>query len=280
MPKTSAYQIKDQQVRWARRSGIALDSNDYCLNPDDNLFEPLCPCTIREIVAGDGFELGKGGKRGKMQAVYSSSALLCNVFDYWRGRDLSLFAQALGVSETCCGLAFEQKFRTGLGRIPPNIDIVLYTRDGAVFAIEGKFMEPYRRSKAKNYLKPKYFADNERFWEKRRLSGCQKIAEDLRDGRLLFQFLDAAQLLKHMLGLATNCQTWRLCYLWFKLNSSEAQTHEEEIMRFSQLLGTDAAHFFSCTYQQFFVTLVQRLGEEHGGYVQYLAGRYFIDTVT
>ncbi len=280
MAKTSANRIKAQQLAWARRSGIALDSDGYCLEQNDNLFEPLSPCSIREIGEGDGAELGKGRKRGKMQAVYSSSALLCNVFDYWRGRDLSALGQALGISSRCCGLAFEQKFRTGLGRVPPNIDVVLYGRDGAVFAIEGKFVEPYRPSKAKNYLKPKYFTDPAGFWQSRGLPGCQAVAENLRDSKVVFQFLDAAQLLKHMLGLGTNCETWRLCYLWFSLDGTEAQSHAQEIRRFSDLLGSDAARFTSCSYQALFNTLAQMIGGEHRNYVDYLRGRYFVDTVT
>ena len=280
MAKTSANRIKDQQLAWARRSGITLDSDGYCREPNDNLCEPLSPCSIREISDGDGAELGKGGKRGKMQAVYSSAALLCNVFDYWRGRDLSALGQAFGISSRCCGLAFEQKFRTGLGRIPPNIDVVLYSRDGAVFAIEGKFVEPYRPSKAKNYLKPKYFADPAGSWQKRGLPGCQRVAESLRDSKVVFQFLDAAQLLKHMLGLATNCQTWRLCYLWFSLDGTEAQSHAQEIRHFSDLLGPDAANFVSISYQDLFGTLARMLGEEHKDYVDYLRGRYFAESVT
>ncbi|MDI6809994.1 MAG: hypothetical protein QME66_13670 [Candidatus Eisenbacteria bacterium] len=280
MARTSANRIKDQQLAWAQRSGIALDSDDYCVEREKNLFESLCPCSIREIVDSDGAELGKGGQRGKMQAVYSSSALLCNIFDYWRGRDLSLIAEALGISGRCCGLAFEQKFPTGLGRIPPNIDVVLCGRDGAIFAVEGKFMEPYRRSKAKNYLKPKYFADATRFWANRGLPGCQRVAEDLRDGKVVFEFLDAAQLLKHMLGLSANCQTWRLCYLWFRPDGAEAHSHAQEIAHFSGLLGADAAHFVSYSYQEFFSSLAKRLGEEHRTYVEYLRDRYFGETVT
>jgi hypothetical protein len=29
-------------------------------------------------------ELGENGGRGKIQALHSSSALVCNFFDYWR----------------------------------------------------------------------------------------------------------------------------------------------------------------------------------------------------
>lgn len=115
---------------------------------------PLSACSRRDLAGGDGSELGKGGGRGKIQALHSSAALACNFFDYWRGRDLGLLSRALGISVRLCAVAFEQKFPTRLGGIAPNLDVVLYGCDGSLFAVESKFTEPFTKSKTKCFLKP------------------------------------------------------------------------------------------------------------------------------
>ncbi len=43
-----------------------------------------------------GSELGENGGRGKIQTLHSSSAIVCNFFDYWRAGDLKPLAEALG----------------------------------------------------------------------------------------------------------------------------------------------------------------------------------------
>jgi hypothetical protein len=196
------------------------------------LFEPLSACSRRDIVAGDGGEFGEGDARGKIQALHSSAALACNVFDYWRGRDLAILARGLGLSTRLCGLAFEQKFPTKLGGIAPNLDVVFFACDGSVVAVESKFTEPFVKSKAKSFLKPKYFPLDRGLWRDAGLLGCQKVAEDLRDGQVRFEALDAAQLLKHMLGLALSGHSWTLICLWYDAGGSSSERHLEELGAF------------------------------------------------
>lgn len=76
--------LKKNQRSWAERSNILIDENGYCKNREDNFFQPLSSCTIIDLMAGDGAELGNENHQGKIQAVHSSSALACNFFDYWR----------------------------------------------------------------------------------------------------------------------------------------------------------------------------------------------------
>ena len=76
----------------------------------------------------------------------------------------------------------EQKFPTGLGRIGPNLDVLLTCGDGTLFAIESKFTEPYTKSKEKTYLKPEYFV-TVIAWTEVGLPGCQAVAEALRRGQ-------------------------------------------------------------------------------------------------
>ncbi len=58
-----------------------------------------------------------------MHAVHSSSVLACNVFDYWRAKDLGLMGQALGIESLIERITFEAQFPTGLPGSPPNLDV-------------------------------------------------------------------------------------------------------------------------------------------------------------
>ena len=201
--RTVIQTIKEQQLSWAERAGIKSDEKGYCYRLDENLFHPLSSCSRLDYASGDGAELGKEGKRGKILALHSSAALACNFFDYWRGRNLEGLAQAFGTTELC-DIGFERKFPTGLRGNAPNLDVVLYESDGGILAIESKFMEPFQKSK--------YFEKADT-WARARveLPGCQVLADEIRQNRAQFELLDVAQLLKHMLGLASNQQHWRLC---------------------------------------------------------------------
>ena len=110
--------IKIRQRAWAARNGLGFDADGYCACADDNIFRGLSPGARKDFESGDGSELGKKGKRGKIQALHSSSALACNWFDYWRGRDLQTLSRAFGVPIGFSTLAIERKFPTGLGRHP------------------------------------------------------------------------------------------------------------------------------------------------------------------
>src|SRR5215203_6178022 len=91
-------------------------------------------------------------------------------------------ARAFGARDAFCGVALEQKFSTRIGGIGPNLDVVLKSADGTLFAIESKFGEPYTRSKTKTHLKPKYFRDELSLWTEAGLPACQGVADDLRAG--------------------------------------------------------------------------------------------------
>jgi hypothetical protein len=171
--------IKARQRAWATRKALTVDADGYCACVDDNIFRGLSPAARKGFESGDGAELGKDGGRGKLQALHSSSALACNWFDYWHSRDLEPLSRAFGVPVRFTTLVLEQKVPTGLGRIPPNIDVFLTGDDGTPFAIESKFTEPYTKSKAKTYLKPKYFHDGRSLWTEAGLPGCQDAEAEL-----------------------------------------------------------------------------------------------------
>jgi hypothetical protein len=139
--------------------------------------------------------------------------------------------------------------------------------------MESKFTEPYRSSLSKNHLKEKYFS--KRHWAEVGLPACQEVAERLRTQDLSFQFLDAAQLLKHMLGLAIHGGEWQLLYLWFDTGDDSAQAHTAELATFSGVLKDDHGRFHALSYQALWASLSNALGIEHQAYVTYLSDRYF-----
>ena len=266
--------LKASQRAWAIRSGRATDNDGYCGCADDNIFQGLSEGARKDFESGDGTELGKRGERGKIQALHSSSALACNWFDYWRGRDTTPLARAFGARDAFCGVALEQKFSTRVGGIGPNLDVVLKSADGTLFAIESKFGEPYSRSKTKTYLKPKYFSDGRSLWTEAGLPACQGVADDLRAGRHGYRVLDVAQLLKHMLALALSGYRWALCCLWFEIPGAVADQHRKELKEFTLQIGPEAAHFSAVTYQELFDRMTHVVGEEHAEYMAYLRDRY------
>jgi hypothetical protein len=272
--------IKTSQRVWAARKELAIDADGYCSCADDNIFGGLSAAARQDFESGDGTELGKNAKRGKIQALHSSSALACNWFDYWRGRDLQPLSQAFEVPVLFSTLALEQKFPTGLGGIGPNLDVFLTCADASVFAIESKFAEPYTKSKLKTYLKSKYLPDDRGLWTKAGLPGCQAVAEALGTGQHDFEILDVAQLLKHMLALAHGFRDqWTLCCLWFEVPGSVANRHRQELTDFSAQIGAEAAHFSALTYHELFTRMVRVVGQDDSVYIAYLRERYVAEAV-
>jgi Restriction Endonuclease associating with ARP len=265
--------IKHRQKHWAESHAIPYDkANGRVPNLDDNLFAPLDADTVSEFSDADGSEFGKNGMPGKMFSLHSSSALVCNVFDYWRRRPLAPILRACGIEGSRNELRFEQKIPTGLGGTPPNLDVVL-SCDGKspVTAIESKFTEPYCSSDHSGFS-ASYFLDK-KLWEG--LEKSRELAENFT--RPNFRYLNAAQLLKHTLGLRRRFTAggFELLYLWYDVpGSSAAETLREEVERFSQAVSTEV-RFRSLTYQELFGRLAPVVGETD--YAAYLGSRYFPD---
>ena len=273
-----ADKIKDQQREWARAKPMRLSRTGYsCVRLEDNLFRPMNSDTYDEFKKGDGDELS-----GKMRALNSSSALACNLFDYWRhGKDASPLAGALGVDEVR-DIFFEQKFSAGVRRSFPDLDVVLFCGNETILAVECKFSEPYEVSE-KNFIKEAYFPESGKLWEQQDFCRCQDVAEKLRYG-----YLDAAQLLKHMLGVANSRETgkpihykkWSLLYLWFNPGEREAKRHEKEIKRFIGEVSRGGkvgggGTICEMTYQNLFKSMSENLDDSHKEYREYLTQRYF-----
>jgi restriction endonuclease-like protein len=275
--------IVRQQKAWASRQGFVPDARGYLPELKSNLFSPLSDVALAAFQGGAGQELADGPARGKkpgrpakMRALHSSSALVVNVFDYWTPRDKAALAKSLGLKWKVTSIGYEAKPMTGLPGIPPNLDLELVLSDGTVVAVESKFTEWLTRKRGDGErFKAKYFANGSLHWAQRKLPGCQKLAEELNSKQCHYEFLDAPQLLKHALGLATQRgDKFSLLYLYFDFSGTPATTHKAELSDFSRRLDPHL-RFRAMSYQQLFDGLKRYAGSDHSSYLGYLGDRYF-----
>jgi hypothetical protein len=202
-----------------------------------------------DFEGADGGELvSSGGRPEKLCAVHSSAALAVNTFAPYRRapESLSLVGRS-GFTYAC----FEKKLRTGLGGTPPNLDFYAIG-DEAVVAVESKFTEVLSK-KAANFSESYSRAISELAddrWAEMFHSLC---AEPLR-----FHYIDAAQLVKHYLGirhsLADEDVPKALVYLfWEPSNWPEVEAysrHRSEVLEFSMAVAGGAVEFTAMSYSE------------------------------
>jgi hypothetical protein len=256
-----------QQLNWASRAGLRPDSRGYLDHYELNLFQRLSHLAKAAFADGSGSELLPSENRpAKMAALHSSSALAVNAFDYWSDKPLGIIADALQIKPDPAIVRFEEKFPTGLGGTPPNLDLAFYYSDDHIAGIESKFTEAH--------FKAKYFPADSALWSQVGLPNAQCLAAALYRQEHVFRYLDAPQLLKHMLGLATAARgKSSLCYVFFDSSGRESSIHRQEIEAFANRIGSDIS-FNWCTYQEVFLRLRSLLGAEHHSYISYLTDRY------
>ena len=263
--------IRDAQMAWARSQGLSIDDKGYVGDVEANLWKPLSAHARAAYERGAGSEL-----ESHMKALHSSSALVANFFDYWTDRQKAPLLSALGIDDDDIqSLDFEARFPTGLGRIPPHLDLAITLESGAVIGIESKFTEYLSRStKGKGSFEPSYFQTSEGLWAAKGLPACQALAKELRDHQHRFEHLDPWQLLKHALGLATSSgPNFTLWYLYYDCQGPRSDAHKREIQTFTDRVG-DEIRFKALTYQQVYHRL-QDSNQPHSEYRDYLGTRYF-----
>lgn len=271
---TTRSEILQQQLAWAAARRVAVDAKGYTNSLDDNLFQPLGVATRADFAAGSGDELGSPEKKGKMCALHSSSALACNVFDYWRTRHLSALSRALDLGVTAKTMRFEAKFPTGLEGVPPNLDLA-FDAEGVKVGVECKFTEPFGSSKPPQPFKSKYFPPERKLWGEAGLPACQALAEGLQKGAPQFKHLNGAQLLKHLLGLSRlGAGKFRLIYLWYAWAGPESDAHASEVAAFAAAIDK-TIQFRALTFQALFDALSSNFKVDDSSYAAYLRERYF-----
>ena len=273
----SKASVLDKQRNWALQVGAMPDARGYLSTVEENLFRPMSRRTHDAFRNGSGSELSDSARRSaKMKALHSSAVLVVNVFDYWIDQDLDHLVASLDLKAAAHSIEFEAQFPTGLTGNPPNLDIALRHESGLVVGVESKFTEWLTpKSPRKEHFKAKYFSHGTELWTSVGLPRAQALASALRNGEASFRYLDAAQLLKHALGLATGHRgLFSLYYLFYDVAGHESSIHQQEVERLEHEIGQDVA-FHWCTYQEVFRRLAQAVEPKHGAYVGYLRQRYF-----
>ena len=291
-------QIKKAQYAWVEKK--TKDSNKfekvskhdkyaiYFKDIDDNIYKKLKTNNKTIYQNAKGHELLSEEKEketnsySKMKSIISSSALVVNLFQYWQDnkKDILPLLKTLlpdynydTPSNTT--ITFEKELQIkGINGGTPNLDVIIEL-ENEIIAIESKFAEPYRSHTYKN-LSTKYLT-NDNLWKE--LSETKNLATNLENK---YSHLDAAQLIKHILGLRTDNEKISkdkkitLLYLWYNVpGTEEAKEHQEEIEAFASITKADGINFRHITYQKVINKLNELCPEEcHQDYRKYLNQRY------
>jgi len=185
----------------------------------------------------------------KFCAVHSSAALAVNTFARWK-RDIGqLVVMGYGGFDR---LRFEARCPSGLRGTPPTVDVLIWNRDQTI-GIESKCLEYFGTHEAN-------FADAyDTIGPPRADSRWFRELEDLRHHPAKYRRLDAAQLIKHYLGLAHTAlqgvdappQITLLYLFWEPTNwqtLAPCVQHREEIAAFADSVHGDRVRFEWANY--------------------------------
>jgi hypothetical protein len=266
--------VEHAQRLWAAQEGLGFDDRGYLPDVSQNLFGGLSNEVRAAFEKADGSELtDRDGRPAKMRSVISSSALAVNVFQHWALSDPAPVGRALGLSAAVAKIEFERRMPTGAGGTPPNLDVVITTVDGGLVGIESKFTEWMSRKTGQAASMAPYFRKPESLWGRAKLTECDRLAREINDGLKAYEYLDAPQLLKHILGLENSgAPSWALFYVWYDAKGDAGEKHRAELAEFGERIRADLT-FVEMPYQE----LVARLMTAQTGapdYFAYLAKRY------
>ena len=214
----------------------------------------------------------------KFCAPYSSSALAVNTFGPFRHHpDRLRLDGRTGFTAT----QFEYRCRNGLRtRHPPHFDFFADGPDG-VIAVESKFLEPLGEHEVNfkpQYDRPFRGADGHAIVAE---DPWRLVYEELKSGALTYQHLDAAQLVKHYLGLKVkfNDCARTLLYLFWEPDSWEQvgafRTHRHEAQHFSDLVSRCETRFVFLSYRDLWQDWAQHSAwPDMGAHLARLRARY------
>jgi hypothetical protein len=251
----------------------------YSARIEDNLLPGITPDLYQsEYGGGAGGELEWAYRNGrmcppKMHAAHSSAALVVNTFALWKH---NLAELVLCGYRQFSSLRFEVKLPTGLGGIPPHVDVLAGTPSHAVVAIE---------SKATEFLQehPAVFAES---YSSARWPACvgsyTAAMRCLQADPVRFLHLDATQLIKHALGLGTRygAEAVTLLYtFWEPANRDEYpefDRHSEEVQEFAALVAGSSVRFTWTTYPDLWREWARQDNQWLRQHASKLMERYFV----
>ena len=205
---------------------------------------------------------GKEIATGKFDSPESSAALAANAFGFFlkRPQNLPPLPDCDRVTWPARSLSIEATVRfPWSGGRHPVLDC-LVTTPSALIGIESKRFEPFRRNKSAFF--------SEAYWREvwgDDMKGYEDVRDMLRANGRLYDFLDAAQLVKHAFALRTEVHrrggnlTPILLYLYAESNAwpngrpigdDEKAKHRQEIARLARDVAGDEVVFVSCSYRR------------------------------
>ena len=265
--------IKQKQRCWALSNNITFSDKGYVENLSENILDGLDIEVKKRFLHAGGYEL-----KSKMMALHSSSALVVNIFQYYKRKlmkseDITAILKACNINSTTINyIDFEVKFPISSIKAIPNLDIVFRSANGMVYGLESKFTETYRKYQftMDSYLQPRY----QSIWVN--LENIHKALESEYFDH--YCYLNYPQLLKHILGLKSELKDihkFQLIYLWYDLGCERSFKHRKEIQNFAELLSKDGIVFKSVTYQEIIRFLQQNHNVlEDRAYIEYITDRY------
>jgi hypothetical protein len=258
--------VREQQQHWAESRELDLDETGCLRAIDANLVTPLSTEARDQLRLALPQVLGDGEKPGELCRIDSRWALVCNVFEPWRGRPLTALSAACGadpeaseirLADPCPGASEPADLALGGPCARPTLVVSSFAETGAGDRIDSDAL-----------------ASTER-WSG--LAGCRGLALDLRANPRRFRHLPANRLLTQAAARTQTLGTrgFRLLYLWYE-HGGNGRFVRQEIDRFRMRIGGEV-DFSALSWHALFEELRWRLLQpgRRVSYLDYLAGRYF-----
>ena len=236
--------LKSEEIFRSERPG-------YTRSPEGNLIPGVTKADFwKDLEEGDGKELSDSPKTpAKFCAAYSSSALVVNSFGPFRNSPEHL---VLAGYSNFNQSQFERKCPMGFGgRFQPNLDFFAAGPENLV-VVESKFLETLRPREAsfKESYKTRMQTQAEPAW--------QNMYKSLLADSQRFVHLNAAQLVKHYLGIRNTFRDWQvakvLLYLFWEPENAEDiaefERHRNEVALFSREVEKSEIQFVALSYSQ------------------------------
>jgi hypothetical protein len=240
-------------------------ANGYAPQWEDNLMKGLPLVEIKgDLEKAAGRELD-----GKLCAAHSSAALVINTFGPWLTAPASLTFDGLTGFRS---VHFEVTRPTGLGGTAPHLDLLA----------EGDFPVAVE-SKCTEWMNPKQAIFSPSYDKLRPSHGHLPWFEQmlqLREAPNRYQFLDAAQIIKHAFGLFSCYRTTevRLVYLYWEPRNAEdwkeCRQHRAEADDLAAKVGQTTVRLFSMSYRELWAEWEYRSSTDH---LRYLKTRYDLE---
>ena len=240
----------------------------YVKRPEDNLLSTVSLADFAEdYEGGAGHELEQ-----KFCAAYSSSALVAICFGPFRKeRPIPSVAGANGLAS----LRFEERLPHGLPSEPPNLDVVI-RGSKVLIAIESKCTEHLHGNPGE--FKPAY-----KQLEEKMEAGWHNVFQKISKQADYFGGLNAAQLVKHYLGIRHSAAEHRkvlLYFFWEPLNADSFSVfaeHRRRAAEFGEMVQGSEVEFQAQSYPELWSSWSSGASSEISEHLRQLKERYSVD---